>query len=80
MGVTGDKSTRGRPDGGRSGRINFLYTNIGRGHPFYLDGIIECLPPGRVGDVTDVFGETAGLARGLWAGARIIYRSVGGGG
>ena len=24
-------------------QIQFLYTNIGRGHPFYLDGINEIL-------------------------------------
>ena len=23
--------------------IRFLYTNIGRGHPFYLDGIVDAL-------------------------------------
>ncbi|MGD8866593.1 MAG: hypothetical protein PVI01_03170 [Gemmatimonadales bacterium] len=80
MGVTGDQTTRRRPGDGRSGQINFLYTNIGRGHPFYLDGIIGCLPSERVGDVTDVFAGTTGLARGLWVGARLIYRSVGGGG
>jgi hypothetical protein len=54
-------------------RINFLYTNIGRGHPHYLDGIVECLPPERIGSVTDVFKETSGLARAGWSLARSAY-------
>jgi hypothetical protein len=60
--------------------INFLYTNIGRGHPFYLDGIIECMQPDRIGDVTDVFAATTGVARGAWRLARLVYTSAGVGG
>ncbi len=60
--------------------INFLYTNIGRGHPSYLDGIIECMPPDRVGDVADVFAGTTGVARGAWRLARLAYSSGGAGG
>jgi hypothetical protein len=56
-----------------TGRINFLYTDIGRGHPHYLDGIVECLPPERIGSVTDVFKETSGLARAAWRLARSTY-------
>lgn len=58
-------------------QVNFLYTNIGRGHPHYLDGIIECLPPDRVGRVTDVFSATSGLARAGWKMARLVYYSGG---
>ncbi len=60
-----------------TGQINFLFTEIGRGHPHYLDGIIECLPPERVGFVTDVFAETSGLARAAWSLARSVYRGGG---
>jgi hypothetical protein len=57
--------------------VNFLYTNIGRGHPHYLDGIIECLPPHRVGRVIDVFRATSGLSRAGWKLARLVYHSGG---
>jgi len=57
--------------------VNFLYTNIGRGHPHYLDGIIECLPPDRVGRVIDVFAATSGPARAGWRMARLVYHSGG---
>jgi hypothetical protein len=60
--------------------VNFLYTNIGRGHPHYLDGIIECLPADRVGRVSDVFAATSGLARAGWQMARLVYHSGGRGG
>lgn len=63
------------PDGPT--RVNFLYTNIGRGHPHYLDGIIECLPADRVGRVTDVFTATSGPARAAWRMARFVYHSGG---
>jgi hypothetical protein len=62
---------------GMTGRINFLYTGIGRGHPHYLDGIVECLPPERVGNVTDVFAETSGAARAAWSLARSVYQGGG---
>jgi len=55
-------------------RVDFLYTNVGRGHPHYLDGIIECLPPECVGTVADVFAETSGLARAAWSLARSAYQ------
>jgi len=59
-------------------RINFLYTNIGRGHPFYLDGILEALV--RRGDVgmvrgeSDVFEVSRGLSRLAWQVACWMYR------
>jgi hypothetical protein len=61
-------------------RIDFLYTNVGRGHPFYLDGIVESLPADRVGAVTDVFAATTGMARGAWKLARRVYEAAGGAG
>lgn len=73
-------TTPAEPAGRRSGRIDFLYTNIGRGHPFYLDGIIECLPHERLGTVTDVFATTGGTARRLWEVARLVYHAAGNGG
>ena len=57
--------------------IEFLYTNIGRGHPHYLDGIVESLSKERVGRVTDVFAVSAGIERAAWKTVRTVYR-VGG--
>ncbi len=63
----------------RSGpvRINLLYTNIGRGHPFYLDGLVEAMVRrGRIGLVrrqTDVFEASSGLSLMGWRTARWIY-------
>jgi len=61
-------------------KIDFLYTNIGRGHPHYLDGIIECLSEGRVGRVTDVLSASDGIARLAWSTVRRVYRLGGRGG
>jgi hypothetical protein len=72
--------TSGRSLQMQNQRIDFLYTNVGRGHPFYLDGIIGCLPRDRVGTVTDVFAQTTGIAHGAWRLARHIYESAGGAG
>lgn len=58
--------------------INFLYTNIGRGHPFYLDGILEALI--RKGNIklvrgqTDVFEVSKGVSKIAWKAARWMYR------
>ncbi len=60
-----------------TGQINFLYTDIGRGHPHYLDGIVDCLPPDGVGTVTDVFTEASGAARAAWVLARSVYQGGG---
>jgi len=62
---------------GQGHRIDFLYTNVGRGHPFYLDGIVECLPRECVGAVADVFTETTGIACSAWRLARYVYESAG---
>jgi hypothetical protein len=59
-------------------RISFLYTNIGRGHPFYLDGILEALI--RKGNIklvreeSDVFEVSHGLSKAMWKAARWMYR------
>lgn len=58
-------------------QVEFLYTNIGRGHPFYLDGIIEAII--RSGSISmvrsqsDVFELSSGLSLGLWRLARWLY-------
>ncbi|RKX30078.1 MAG: hypothetical protein DRP47_00110 [Candidatus Zixiibacteriota bacterium] len=57
--------------------LNVLYTNIGRGHPFYLDGIMEAMiRQGTIAVVrnkTDVFDLSRGSALLAWKAARWIY-------
>ena len=63
-------------------RVDVLYVNIGRGHPFYLDGIVQQLDRERLGRVADVFGVCRGPGGWLWHVARGLYRwgsSCGGG-
>lgn len=57
------------------GRVHLVYTNIGRGHPFYLDGIRQLLPPERLGTVRDVFDCCHGVSGLLWRTARWLYAS-----
>jgi hypothetical protein len=45
-----------------------------------LDGIIECLPPDKIGTVSDVFSANSGAARLAWKLARIVYRGSARGG
>lgn len=60
-----------------SAQIDFLYTNIGRGHPFYLDGIAQALV--RSGNVSivhsqyDVIELSTGLSRFVWKTAKWLY-------
>ncbi len=54
--------------------VDFLYTEIGRGHPFYLDGILESLPRSARGEITNVFAATSGLAHAIWCAAGAAYR------
>lgn len=58
-------------------RLTVIYTNIGRGHPFYLDGIVEemkRLEPRRdLCNVTDVFALSTGLSGLAWRIARLLY-------
>lgn len=53
---------------------DFLYTNIGRGHPYYLDGIVHDLPPERVGEIRDVFEVSSRAERAGWIAMRALYR------
>ncbi|MBI5267791.1 MAG: hypothetical protein HY851_11230 [candidate division Zixibacteria bacterium] len=60
-----------------SGKIDILNLSIGRGHPFYLDGIISALI--RRGAVSllkgqvEVFDICSGLSRAGWHTARWLY-------
>lgn len=54
--------------------VDFLYTNIGRGHPHYLDGIVSCMPAGTIGASDDVFSLSGGPRRLAWELARLTYR------
>ncbi|MEA3296920.1 MAG: hypothetical protein U9R56_03565 [candidate division Zixibacteria bacterium] len=64
--------------------INFLYTNIGRGHPFYLDGVIEALirkaSIGLVRGESDVLETSRGISYLGWKAVHLAYRwgSLGG--
>ena len=57
--------------------INLLYTNIGRGHPFYLDALVEAfVKSGQIRAIkgqSDVFEVSTGLARRGWRTARWLY-------
>jgi hypothetical protein len=57
--------------------IDFLYTNIGRGHPFYLDGLREqrrqSQRSGPQLEVSDVFAHSKGLSQMAWRAARWLY-------
>ncbi len=58
--------------------INILYTNIGRGHPFYLDGITEALIKKQsirlIGNKVDIFELSKGVSLFAWKSARWMYR------
>ena len=55
--------------------VDFLYTNIGRGPPHYLDGILASLPDERLGSVDDVFSLSRGAGALTWRSARWMYRA-----
>lgn len=59
--------------------LNVLYTNIGRGHPFYLDGVVEKLHEGysdRIRlNIVNVFELSDGLWLKLWHAVRQLYKS-----
>ena len=61
--------------------LHILYTAIGRGHPYYLDGVVESLSreyPDRIhANVTDVFSLSHGLSLQLWRMVRAMYRRGG---
>jgi len=60
-------------------RLNVLYTDIGRGHPFYLDGLVSCLRAGYAGsielEITSVMSVSGGLSLKLWRTVRSLYRA-----
>ena len=64
--------------------ISFLCVDIGRGHPFYQDGIVRALRRSGRGDLVHrcatVFDVSRGLARIGWTGARSAYHLAGRGG
>ncbi len=59
-------------------QLNILYTDIGRGHPHYLDGVIECMRtkyPDQIHlNTIDVFALSHGLSLKLWCFVRWLYR------
>ncbi len=62
-------------------KIKVLYTNIGRGHPFYLDGILEELNrDGGINSVhskSTVFEHASGLSLIMWKLVRALYQQGG---
>ncbi|MEW6051587.1 MAG: hypothetical protein AB1644_11090 [Candidatus Zixiibacteriota bacterium] len=62
-----------------SAKLQFLYVNLGRGHPFYQDGILEALiHRGHIGLVRkelDAIALSRGLSRFAWKGAGWLYRT-----
>ena len=57
--------------------LNIIYTNIGRGHPFYLDGTIKSLEESyreKVQlNIKDVFALSSGISLQLWKTVRWLY-------
>ncbi len=62
-------------------KIEFLYTEIGRGHPFYLDGIIDEINRDGDSELTylkySVFDHASGLTLKLWQLVRFLYSHSG---
>ncbi|MFH2037557.1 MAG: hypothetical protein ABIJ45_14245 [Candidatus Zixiibacteriota bacterium] len=58
--------------------INVIYTNIGRGHPYYLDGIVDELKSDYSKQInlqiTDVFKISKGLSYLLWKIVDFAYK------
>lgn len=72
------------PDSDNGPTLDFLYTNIGRGHPFYLDGIAAALrrrAQQRIHvSLKDVFRVSQGRSRLAWHVVRWLYRHGSSGG
>ncbi|MCA9753181.1 MAG: hypothetical protein KC591_13385 [Gemmatimonadetes bacterium] len=64
--------------------LHFLGSEIGRGHPFYLDGVRRALRASGRGDLivrdTDVFAVSRGTAALAWRAVRQAYTWAGRGG
>ncbi len=66
-----------------SAQLDVLYADIGRGHPFYLDGTCTALAataPAVELTTHSVFDATSGMGRWLWIAARGVYHAAGRGG
>jgi hypothetical protein len=64
-------------------KLTFLYVNIGRGHPYYLDGIVEQLqknPNTASIEICDAAELSSGLAGLAWKGVNWLYRHGSSGG
>ncbi len=59
-------------------KLNIIYLEIGRGHPFYLDGIIEQLKgkgfSGPALNKVNIIDISSGLSKFLWLRIAAIYR------
>ncbi|MEW5925003.1 MAG: hypothetical protein AB1746_13545 [Candidatus Zixiibacteriota bacterium] len=57
--------------------LSIIYTNIGRGHPFYLDGTIRHLEESYGNkiqlNIVDVFELSSGISLQLWRTVRSLY-------
>lgn len=65
-------------------KVDILYTNIGRGHPYYLDGLVEALVRTEdlrlIREQRTVFDVSDDIARVAWKTARWLYRHGSSGG
>jgi len=62
-------------------QVVFLGTEIGRGHPFYLDGLYEEFAAKSAAEPVraNVFGVSRGMALRAWKGVRASYEMAGSG-
>lgn len=62
-------------------QIVFLGTEIGRGHPFYLDGLCEAYAAKSGSEAlrANVFGISRGISLRAWKGVRASYEMAGSG-
>jgi hypothetical protein len=63
--------------------ISVLGSEIGRGHPFYTDGLVRALreeDPRLLTRRSDVFAVSRGMSRAAWNSVRASYRLAGKGG
>ncbi|MEE8404251.1 MAG: hypothetical protein V3S17_02550, partial [candidate division Zixibacteria bacterium] len=56
--------------------LDFLYTNIGRGHPFYLGGIVELIKESGEFElsISDVFDSSSDISYLSWQLAKSLYK------
>lgn len=66
------------------GVISFLCSEVGRGHPFYLDGVVRALAALEREDLiarrSSVFEVSRGLSLAAWKSVLLSYRMAGWGG